>query len=111
MGANSTASGNKSVSIGDSTIANSFSEIAIGRHPVAKTGNATTWIATDRLFSIGNGASASSQSMALEILKNGIIVLPAVVSLSFADDTAAAAGGIPVGGLYHTSGAIKIRLT
>jgi hypothetical protein len=111
MGANSTASGNKSVSIGDSTIANSFSEIAIGRHPVAKTGNATIWIATDRLFSIGNGASASSQSMALEILKNGITVLPAVVSLSFADDTAAAIGGVPVGGLYHTSGAIKIRLT
>jgi hypothetical protein len=111
MGANSVASGNKSVSIGDTTIANSFSEIAIGRNPVAKTGNATIWIATDRLFSIGNGASASSQSMALEILKNGITVLPAVVSLSFADDTAAATGGVPVGGLYHTSGAIKIRLT
>jgi hypothetical protein len=110
MGANSVASGNKSVSIGDRTIANSFSEIAIGSNPVAKTGNATTWIATDRLFSIGNGASASSQSMALEILKNGITVLPAVVSLSFADDTAAATGGVPVGGLYHTSGAIKIRL-
>ncbi|MFT4643713.1 MAG: hypothetical protein ACI8ZX_000106 [Planctomycetota bacterium] len=111
MGVNSTASGDKSVSIGDNTIANSFSEIAIGRNPVAKTGNATIWVATDRLFSIGNGASASSQSMALEILKNGITVLPAVVSLNFADDTAAATGGVPVGGLYHTSGAIKIRLT
>jgi hypothetical protein len=111
MGSNSTASGYKSISIGDSTIANSMSEIAIGRHPVAKTGNATGWVATDRLFSIGNGGSAASPSMALEILKNGITVLPAVVSLSFADDTAAATGGVPVGGLYHTSGAIKIRLT
>jgi hypothetical protein len=112
MGANSTASGNKSVSIGDSTIANSFSEIAIGRHPVAKTGNATIWIATDRLFSIGNGASASSQSMALEILKNGNVVLPGVIPLSFASDTQAAAGGVPIGGLYHKNGGqIHIRLT
>lgn len=30
---------------------------------------------------------------------------------NFANDTGAAAGGVPVGGLYHTSGAVKIRLT
>jgi len=30
---------------------------------------------------------------------------------NFADDTAAATGGIPIGGLYHTSGTVKIRLT
>ena len=29
---------------------------------------------------------------------------------SLADDTAAAAAGVPVGGLYHTAGAIKIRI-
>ena len=28
----------------------------------------------------------------------------------FADDTAAAAGGVNIGELYHTSGAVKIRL-
>lgn len=34
-----------------------------------------------------------------------------VVGLAgFADDAAAATGGIPVGGLYHTSGTVKIRL-
>jgi hypothetical protein len=31
-------------------------------------------------------------------------------SFNFADDTTAAAGGVPLGGLYHTSGTIKIRL-
>ena len=31
-------------------------------------------------------------------------------SYNFADDTAAQAGGVPLGGLYHTSGTIKIRL-
>ena len=31
-------------------------------------------------------------------------------SLNFADDSAAAIGGVPAGGLYHTNGTIKIRL-
>jgi hypothetical protein len=31
-------------------------------------------------------------------------------SLNYADDTAAAAGGVPLGGVYHTSGALKIRI-
>jgi uncharacterized delta-60 repeat protein len=31
-------------------------------------------------------------------------------SYNFADDTAAASGGVPLGGLYHTSGSVKIRL-
>lgn len=29
----------------------------------------------------------------------------------FADDAAAATGGVAVGGLYHTEGVVKIRLT
>lgn len=35
-------------------------------------------------------------------------VLPAT---SYADDTAAAAAGIPIGGLYHTTGTVKVRLS
>ena len=33
------------------------------------------------------------------------------VSNNFTDDAAAATGGVPIGGLYHTSGVVKIRLT
>ena len=29
---------------------------------------------------------------------------------SYANDAAAAVGGVPVGGLYHTSGTVKVRL-
>jgi len=29
---------------------------------------------------------------------------------TYADDAAAATGGIPLGGVYHTSGALKIRI-
>jgi uncharacterized delta-60 repeat protein len=42
---------------------------------------------------------------------NGTIVLSTVSSsFNFADDAAAASGGIDLGGLYHTTGSIKIRL-
>jgi fibronectin-binding autotransporter adhesin len=42
---------------------------------------------------------------------NGFITYPQVsASLNFANDTAASGGGVPLGGLYHTSGALKIRL-
>lgn len=35
-----------------------------------------------------------------------------ILSLTnYADDSAAALGGIPIGGLYHTSGTVKIRLS
>lgn len=30
---------------------------------------------------------------------------------SYANDSAAAAGGVVVGGLYHTTGTVKVRLT
>lgn len=34
-----------------------------------------------------------------------------VLITSYANDTEAAAAGVPVGGLYHTAGTVKIRLT
>ncbi len=33
-----------------------------------------------------------------------------LVDLNFASDLLAKTGGVPVGGLYHTSGVLKIRL-
>ena len=33
-----------------------------------------------------------------------------VLGSDFVDDTAAAAGGIPIGGMYHNAGAVRIRL-
>jgi hypothetical protein len=39
------------------------------------------------------------------------VVLRDYIDLDYADDTAAAAGGIVLGGVYHTSGVLKIRIT
>jgi hypothetical protein len=72
-------------------------------------------------FVIATGSSTTSNANALLITEGGInksntaqvprIVLPSVVGFNFVNDVSAAAGGIPVGGLYHSSGTLKIRLT
>lgn len=44
-------------------------------------------------------------------IQNGYVILSQVSSsLNYANDTTAGAAGVPLGGLYHTSGSIKIRL-
>ena len=48
-----------------------------------------------------NGSVAASSYLVLSQVSS---------SFNFADDTAASGSGIPLGGLYHTSGTIKIRL-
>jgi hypothetical protein len=46
------------------------------------------------------------------IRNSGHIILPFVSSsFNYADDAAAATGNVPLGGVYHTSGSLKIRLT
>ena len=39
------------------------------------------------------------------------IIIPSIVAFDYADDVAAAAAGIPVGGIYHNAGALRIRRT
>ena len=74
-------------------------------------------------FVLSVGTQTGTNSNALIITEGGVnrgtssvaqvprIVMPTVVGLNFADDTAAATGGIPIGGLYHNAGALRIRLT
>lgn len=46
-----------------------------------------------------------------EMLSNKTLELPRLSGVvNYADDAAAAAGGVPVGGVYHTAGALKVRL-
>jgi hypothetical protein len=74
-------------------------------------------------FVVAVGTTNTTNSNALIITEGGVtrgtssvaqvprIVMPTVVGFNFADDTAAATGGIPIGGLYHNAGALRIRLT
>ena len=76
---------------------------------------------TNDKIAIGNGATVTDVSGAVA-LGAGVTASTAntvtikklqmldYATLDFADDAAAATGGIPLGGVYHTSGALKIRI-
>ncbi len=51
-----------------------------------------------------------TQNDNVRLAQSTMILASVSSSFNFANDTDAAAGGIPLGGLYHTSGTIKIRL-
>jgi len=75
IGAFTTADGSHSTSIGSSTHAYSALETALGNLNTQYTPSSTeVWVATDRLFTIGNGTygyPSPSYSDAFTILKNG----------------------------------------
>ncbi|RKE94897.1 hypothetical protein [Ichthyenterobacterium magnum] len=73
-GEQSKAQGVTSNALGNNVIAPSFTETAIGTFNEEYTPNNTTaFNVNDRLFTIGNGTSASNRSNALTVLKNGDI--------------------------------------
>ncbi len=72
IGDNATASANYTTAIGNSTTAQSYNETTIGSFNTdAVTPDAFNFVATDRLFTIGNGASSLTKSNAITVLKNG----------------------------------------
>ena len=103
--------------------------IALGANLIGKSSNAAYFgknnapSTKEDLFSIGCGfgTGSNARKTALEVLQNtnaesstigaGTVVMPQTVIADFADDTAAAAAGIPIGGIYHTSGTLKIRIS
>ena len=72
MGCRTEASGTYSIAMGYRTTAPSYAETSIGRWNTIYTPASTVaWNTSDRLFVIGNGASSSSKSDAIVVLKNG----------------------------------------
>jgi uncharacterized protein (TIGR02145 family) len=71
IGTGSRAFGNYSTAIGINSTAKSFHEFVIGSYNTLNPSVQTSWIPTDRLFTIGNGIGTSTRSDALTILKNG----------------------------------------
>lgn len=71
FGRESNASGDYSVVIGNDLDA-SFSAIALGRFNV-DAGSSTTWVASDPLFTLGNGTNGVNRHNAFEIQKDGYV--------------------------------------
>ena len=69
------------------------------------------------VFQVGCGDGVNNRANAINIVDknqaqgNAIIFMDQLVDQNYADDVAAAAAGITVGGLYHTNGVLKINIT
>jgi hypothetical protein len=70
MGVFSVASGIMATAMGYDTRAESYVNTVIGKYNIGG-GNGTTWVNTDPLFEIGNGANNSDRTNAMTVLKNG----------------------------------------
>jgi hypothetical protein len=137
-GSNTVNSGDTNIAIGFGNTVNNGNAFAIGNIVTSDQGEMVLGFRNNQLeypstdinnglsevkFVVATGASNNTNSNALLITAGGKtggnpavpqiprVILPTVVGFNFADDTAAAAGGIPVGGLYHNAGALRIRLT
>ena len=71
-------------------------------------------ITSGNLFVTGTFSVSGSQTYSGSANFLGAVVASgsgnSVLGSNYADDTAAAAGGIPIGGMYHNAGAIRIRI-
>lgn len=74
------ASGQNASAFGESSKAASYDALVLGRYNVGG-GSATTWVATDPLFEVGNGTS-QTHSDALVVYKNGSASFQGVVTVA-----------------------------
>jgi len=72
--------------------------------------NSNLYNSTGSIQSEINGLMAVTASMKAASIFSGSIQIGLTLS-NYANDGAAASGGVPIGGLYHTSGTVKVRLT
>ncbi len=102
IGSQSEANGYFSQAFGYKSIASESLQTVIGTENVSNA---------DAQFIIGNGL-IGNKSNSFEILYDGTVVIKDLPSSnSYANDVDAAAGGVPIGGLYRHNNDIKVRLT
>ena len=94
--AKNTASGDGQVAIGYFARTQNAGGVAIGHGAQSQAASAVA-IGKDTI-------AANANYVAVPYLE-----ITNYSSLNYADDAAAATGGVPLGGVYHTSGALKIR--
>lgn len=89
LGVNAIAYGESSSAIGELVSAYSYGEIALGVHNEYYDHlSSTSWQASDRIFTVGNGEDSANRSNALTILKNGTITAPSFSIGEITDDKA-----------------------
>ena len=88
-----------------------FSPSFVGNTSITGTLAASSTITAEAGLTVTAGGLTVTAGGAT-VTAGGLAVVAGAVSLpltDYADDAAAAAGGVAVGGLYHTSGTVKVR--
>jgi len=87
-----------------------FPNLLVGANGVGGAG----LITSGNLFVTGTLSVSGSQTYSGSANFLGRVIASgsgnSVLGSNYVDDTAAAAGGIPIGGMYHNAGAIRIRI-
>jgi len=131
-GNQSFAFGNTSFAFGNGAVAsNGFSNIALGRGvttPISGGSSANTmgavtvgqWnnynVTTEQHFSVGTGTGEFSRYTSMYVgarssSDSGIVMQALKDSASYASDSSAGYGGVPLGGIYRYNNTVKIRMT
>lgn len=97
IGSAAAATGLRAISIGSQSDATATGAVALGYFAQATASGATA---------LGDGVTAATANTATVKL----LQIANYATMDYADDAAAAIGGIPLGGVYHTTGALKIRI-
>ena len=84
--------------------ASSDSCTIVGKH------NSYNYLA-NAAFVVGTGVGVGAEQNSFTVQHDGNVLMEQIVNKNYSSDTAAAAGGVPVGGIYHNAGDLKIRLT
>jgi molybdopterin-binding protein len=99
--------GTKPVMIDDNTTLNEVVDLTFDTDAVAALVSGSINTRIESVISTGTQLAsilAYTASLLSVKLHSGSLI-------NFANDAAAATGGVPVGNLYHTAGAVKVRLT
>jgi hypothetical protein len=87
-----------------------FPNLLVGANGVGGAG----LITSGNLFVTGTLSVSGSQTYSGSANFLGRVIASgsgnSVLGSNYANDTAAAAGGVPIGGIYHNAGAIRIRI-
>jgi molybdopterin-binding protein len=99
--------GTKPVMIDDNTTLNEVVDLTFDTDAVAALVSGSINTRIESVISTGTQLAsimAYTASLVSVKLHSGSLI-------NFANDAAAATGGVPLGNLYHTAGAVKVRLT
>lgn len=78
------------------------------KHPTASSLDYISATSTGTILSLDDNALTVGTGNGAEVMTT---VLKNYANLNFLTDGLAAAGGVPLGGVYHTAGALKVRIT